>query len=179
MQGLSYLSSNISGGYGDKSLNHLLESARLDSSQPEIFRVLGDYYKNLPNGAKRAVRCYQKAVLLNCEDEEAGVSINYSKLLITNWWDQFELYFCNFCFLYYFDYEWTFWWGHIFLVASGSIMCLVRWWRPSVIGTHNLPGSISEISSFILGIQTFRLSSGVVFFSYSTPHLKTLFCSSL
>jgi cytochrome c-type biogenesis protein CcmH/NrfG len=74
MQGLAYLTSTISQEYIDKSLLHLLESAKLDPSQPEIFRVLGDYYRNQPNGAKRAMRCYQKAVLLNCEDADAGVS---------------------------------------------------------------------------------------------------------
>lgn len=73
--GLFYWTFNASSDCKEKALSHLLESARLDSSQSEVFRILGHYYKDLPGGSKRAVRCYQKAVLLNCEDEEAGEAL--------------------------------------------------------------------------------------------------------
>ncbi|KAI5077841.1 hypothetical protein GOP47_0007665 [Adiantum capillus-veneris] len=59
----------------DKALSHLLESARLDSSQYEVFRTLGHYHKDIPGGLKRAIRCYQKAVSINCEDSEAGEAL--------------------------------------------------------------------------------------------------------
>eukprot|EP00250_Pteridium_aquilinum_P005930 c15945_g1_i1 orf=480-5567(-) len=58
-----------------KALSHLLESARLDSSQSEVFRALGHYYKDLPGSLKRAIRCYQKAISINCEDAEAGEAL--------------------------------------------------------------------------------------------------------
>ncbi|MCO5601085.1 hypothetical protein L7F22_055204 [Adiantum nelumboides] len=59
----------------EKALGHLLESARLDSSQSEVFRTLGHYHKDVPGALKRAIRCYQKAISINCEDSEAGEAL--------------------------------------------------------------------------------------------------------
>ncbi|KAL2650302.1 hypothetical protein R1flu_018430 [Riccia fluitans] len=59
----------------NKVLAQLLEAVKLDPSQSDVFRLLGHCYNHIFGDAQRAIRCYQKAVTLNCEDEEAGEAL--------------------------------------------------------------------------------------------------------
>ncbi|OAE29695.1 hypothetical protein AXG93_509s1480 [Marchantia polymorpha subsp. ruderalis] len=59
----------------DKVLSQLLEAVKLDPTQSEFFRQLGHCYNRLAGDTQRAIRCYQKAVNLNLEDEEAGEAL--------------------------------------------------------------------------------------------------------
>ncbi|KAH6558445.1 hypothetical protein KP509_1Z063400 [Ceratopteris richardii] len=59
----------------EKALSHFMESAKLDPNQSEVFCMLGHYYKDFPVSRGRAIRCYQKAITVNCEDSEAGEAL--------------------------------------------------------------------------------------------------------
>ncbi|KAG6542180.1 hypothetical protein Mapa_016412 [Marchantia paleacea] len=59
----------------DKVLSQLLQAVKLDPTQSEFFRQLGHCYNGLAGDTQRAIRCYQKAVNLNLEDEEAGEAL--------------------------------------------------------------------------------------------------------
>lgn len=74
LQGLLYWKAGgLMSELKDKVLSQLLEAVKLDPTQSEFFRQLGHCYNRLAGDTQRAIRCYQKAVNLNLEDEEAGV----------------------------------------------------------------------------------------------------------
>ncbi|CAM6087406.1 unnamed protein product [Calypogeia fissa] len=59
----------------EKAFSQFLEAVKLDPSQPDVFRYLGHYYKDTTVDMQRAMRCYQKSISLDPEDEEAGEAL--------------------------------------------------------------------------------------------------------
>lgn len=60
--------------YKGKAAEHFLASAKLNPSEGAAFRFLGHYYSQVLADVQRASKCYQRAVTLNPDDFEAGVS---------------------------------------------------------------------------------------------------------
>ncbi|KAF8014969.1 hypothetical protein BT93_H0690 [Corymbia citriodora subsp. variegata] len=57
----------------EKAAEHFMKSAKLDPNNAAAFKYLGHYYgKVASDGAQRAVKCYQRAVVLNPDDQESG-----------------------------------------------------------------------------------------------------------
>ncbi|XP_024542904.1 tetratricopeptide repeat protein SKI3 [Selaginella moellendorffii] len=56
----------------EKAAHEFVESAKLDPSRADTFIYLGHYYRELAKDLRRAVRCYQKAVALDAENEATG-----------------------------------------------------------------------------------------------------------
>lgn len=59
----------------EKAAEHFLASAKLNPSNGPAFRFLGHYYRDVSVDAQRSVKCYQRAVALDSNDSEAGVSL--------------------------------------------------------------------------------------------------------
>ena len=60
--------------YKEKSAEHFVASAKLNPGDGASFRFLGHYYSRDSLDVQRAAKCYQRAVNLNADDFEAGVS---------------------------------------------------------------------------------------------------------
>ncbi|CAG0895085.1 unnamed protein product [Darwinula stevensoni] len=58
-----------------EALKRLLQAAKADPFDMEVFLALGHAYRRTGTGAERAVKCYQKALSFNPTHEEAGVSL--------------------------------------------------------------------------------------------------------
>ncbi|KAJ7518221.1 hypothetical protein O6H91_21G059300 [Diphasiastrum complanatum] len=58
----------------ERALGCLLRAAQLNPSQTDVFHHLGHLYRDVGD-VRRAIRCYQKAISLNAEDEEAGEAL--------------------------------------------------------------------------------------------------------
>jgi superkiller protein 3 len=59
----------------ERAVAQLVEAARLNPREADVFRYLGHYYQQNARDTRRAARCYQKAITLNSEDEEAGEAL--------------------------------------------------------------------------------------------------------
>lgn len=58
----------------ERAAEHFVKSAKLDPNNAAAFKYLGHYYgRGGSDGAQRAVKCYQRAVVLNPDDQESGV----------------------------------------------------------------------------------------------------------
>jgi len=57
----------------ERAVAQLVEAARLNPRDADVFRYLGHYYQQNARDTRRAARCYQKAITLDSEDGEAGV----------------------------------------------------------------------------------------------------------
>lgn len=73
MQGLVYWETGERSGK-ERAVAQLVEAARLDPKEAGVFRYLGHYYNQIAGDTRRAARSYQKAITLDPEDAEAGVS---------------------------------------------------------------------------------------------------------
>lgn len=65
------------------AVDHFVLSAKLNPSNGAAFRYLGHYYGGVSADKSRAAKCYQRAVSINPDDYEAGVSGYF--LEIENW----------------------------------------------------------------------------------------------
>lgn len=72
LQGLVYLETGGRSGM-ERAVAQLVEAARLDPREADVFRYLGHYYRQIAGDTRRAARSYQKAIMLDPEDAEAGV----------------------------------------------------------------------------------------------------------
>eukprot|EP01018_Ginkgo_biloba_P009368 Gb_35868 [translate_table: standard] len=61
--------------YKEKAVEQFVLSAKLDPSNGDVYRFLGNYYNQISRDTHRASRCYQKSVTLNAEDSEAGEAL--------------------------------------------------------------------------------------------------------
>lgn len=60
----------------EKAAEHFMKSAKLDPNNAAAFKYLGHYYGEVASdGAQRAVKCYQRAVVLNPDDQESGEAL--------------------------------------------------------------------------------------------------------
>lgn len=58
----------------ERAVEHFVVSAKLNPCNGAAFRYLGHYYSKVSVDEQRASKCYLRAVNLNPEDFEAGVS---------------------------------------------------------------------------------------------------------
>ncbi|KAK4753087.1 hypothetical protein SAY87_021885 [Trapa incisa] len=58
----------------ERAAEHFLISARLNPQNAAAFRYLGHYYGGTRD-SQRAIKCYQRAVTLNSDDQEAGEAL--------------------------------------------------------------------------------------------------------
>jgi len=65
----------------EKAAEHFIQSAKLNPKNGISFKYLGHYYANVSLDTQRAIKCYQRAVVLNPDDSESGVSFVVSSLL--------------------------------------------------------------------------------------------------
>lgn len=61
----------------EKAADSFLASAKLNPNNGDAFRSLGLFYEQVAGDRQRAAKCYQRAVTLNPDDAEAGVSVPY------------------------------------------------------------------------------------------------------
>lgn len=66
----------------EKAAEHFMISAKLNPQNGPTFRYLGHYYSRVSIDHQRALKCYQRAVTLNPDDSESGVSFNSSRVLL-------------------------------------------------------------------------------------------------
>jgi superkiller protein 3 len=59
----------------EKAVEQFILAVKLDPSNGDAYRFLGNYYNLASRDKQRATRCYQKCVTLNPEDSEAGVCL--------------------------------------------------------------------------------------------------------
>jgi superkiller protein 3 len=59
----------------EKAAESFLASAKLNPNFADAFRYLGHFYERVVGDRQRAAKCYQRAVTLNPDDAEAGVSV--------------------------------------------------------------------------------------------------------
>ncbi|XP_041022054.1 tetratricopeptide repeat protein SKI3 isoform X4 [Juglans microcarpa x Juglans regia] len=59
----------------EKAAEHFVISAKLNPQNAAAFRFLGHYYAHFSVDAKRALKCYQRAVSLNPDDSHSGESL--------------------------------------------------------------------------------------------------------
>ncbi|CAI9115330.1 OLC1v1016211C1 [Oldenlandia corymbosa var. corymbosa] len=55
-----------------KAAEHFVISAKLNPQNGNAFRYLGDYYAQISRDSQRALKCYQRAVILDPDDSLAG-----------------------------------------------------------------------------------------------------------
>lgn len=65
----------------EKAAEHFILSAKLNPKHGESFKYLGHYYGRVSLDTQRALKCYQRAIALNPDDSESGVSLLFSLLL--------------------------------------------------------------------------------------------------
>lgn len=58
----------------EKAAQHFILSAKLNPKNGQSFKYLGHYYAGISLDTHRAIKCYQRAVVLNPDDSESGVS---------------------------------------------------------------------------------------------------------
>ncbi|KAL0283122.1 UNVERIFIED_CONTAM: Tetratricopeptide repeat protein SKI3, partial [Sesamum radiatum] len=56
----------------EKAVEHLMAAAKLNPQNAVAFRYLGHYYARIAPEPQRALKCYQRAVVINPDDLEAG-----------------------------------------------------------------------------------------------------------
>lgn len=56
----------------DKAAEHFVLAAKLNPKYAAAFKYLGHYYGRAGD-TQRALKCYQRAVTLNSDDDESGV----------------------------------------------------------------------------------------------------------
>ncbi|XP_010932168.1 tetratricopeptide repeat protein SKI3 isoform X1 [Elaeis guineensis] len=76
----------------EKAAEHFLACAKLKPSEGAAFRFLGHYYSQVSD-AQRASKCYQRAVILNPDDFEAGEGL--CDLLDAEGKESLEIAFCK------------------------------------------------------------------------------------
>lgn len=59
----------------EKAVEQFILAVKLDPSNGDAYRFLGNYYNLASRDKQRATRCYQKCVTLNPEDSEAGEAL--------------------------------------------------------------------------------------------------------
>ncbi|KAK4424686.1 Tetratricopeptide repeat protein SKI3 [Sesamum alatum] len=59
----------------EKAVEHLMVAAKLNPQNAVAFRYLGHYYARIVPEPQRALKCYQRAVVLNPDDLEAGEAL--------------------------------------------------------------------------------------------------------
>ncbi|KAK8471871.1 hypothetical protein PHAVU_002G054600 [Phaseolus vulgaris] len=59
----------------EKAAQHFLQSAKLNPKNGISFKYLGHYYASISLDTQRAIRCYQRAVVLNPDDSESGEAL--------------------------------------------------------------------------------------------------------
>ncbi|RDY08827.1 Tetratricopeptide repeat protein SKI3, partial [Mucuna pruriens] len=59
----------------EKSAEHFILSAKLNPRNGESFKYLGHYYGGVSLDTQRAIKCYQRAVVLNPDDSESGEAL--------------------------------------------------------------------------------------------------------
>jgi len=64
----------------EKAAEHFIQSAKLNPKNGISFKYLGHYYASVSLDTQRAIRCYQRAVVLNPDDSESGVSFVFNCL---------------------------------------------------------------------------------------------------
>lgn len=62
--------------FKERAIEHFVTSAKLNPNNATAFRFLGHYYSQVAVDRQRACKCYQRAVALNPNDFEAGVSLS-------------------------------------------------------------------------------------------------------
>ncbi|BAU00867.1 hypothetical protein VIGAN_10250300 [Vigna angularis var. angularis] len=64
------------GGEGkEKAAEYFIQSAKLNPKNGLSFKYLGHYYANVSLDIQRAIKCYQRAVVLNPDDSESGETL--------------------------------------------------------------------------------------------------------
>lgn len=58
----------------EKAAEHFVKSAKFNPQNAAAFRYLGDYYRGVCSDNQRALKCYQRAISLNPDDSDSGVS---------------------------------------------------------------------------------------------------------
>lgn len=64
----------------EKAAQHFLLSAKLNPKNGDSFKYLGHYYRSVSLDTQRALKCYQRAVAINPDDFESGVTIHHHYL---------------------------------------------------------------------------------------------------
>ncbi|KAK4406562.1 Tetratricopeptide repeat protein SKI3 [Sesamum angolense] len=59
----------------EKAVEHLMLAAKLNPQNAAAFRYLGHYYARIAPEPQRALKCYQRAVVINPDDLEAGEAL--------------------------------------------------------------------------------------------------------
>ncbi|KAL2349572.1 hypothetical protein Fmac_003572 [Flemingia macrophylla] len=59
----------------EKAAEHFILSAKLNPKNGESFKYLGHYYGGVSLDTHRAIKCYQRAVVLNPDDSESGEAL--------------------------------------------------------------------------------------------------------
>lgn len=62
-------------GWKEQAAEHFVRSAKLNPHNGDSFRYLGYYYARVSVDTQRAFKCYQRAVTLNPNDCDSGVSV--------------------------------------------------------------------------------------------------------
>lgn len=62
-------------GEKEKAVEHFVAAAKANPSDSLPFRYLGHYYRTVAVDSQRAAKCYQRAVTLNPDDQEAGEAL--------------------------------------------------------------------------------------------------------
>lgn len=62
-------------GWKEQAAEHFVRSAKLNPQNGDSFRYLGYYYARVSVDTQRAFKCYQRAVTLNPNDSDSGVSV--------------------------------------------------------------------------------------------------------
>lgn len=61
--------------FKERAVEHFVTSAKLNPNNAAAFKFLGHYYSQVSVDRQRACKCYQRAVTLNPNDFEVGVSL--------------------------------------------------------------------------------------------------------
>ncbi|KAG4404033.1 hypothetical protein GLYMA_01G245200v4 [Glycine max] len=59
----------------EKAAQHFILSAKLNPKNGDCFKYLGHYYGGVSLDTQRAIKCYQRAVVLNPDDSESGEAL--------------------------------------------------------------------------------------------------------
>lgn len=80
----------------EKAAEHFVIAAKLNPQDANAFRYLGHYYSKVSVDTQRALKCYQRALTLDPQDSESGVSLilNFSPIFIHS----FNFLYCLFMF---------------------------------------------------------------------------------
>ena len=69
-------------GSKEQAAEHFVRSAKLNPQNGDAFRYLGHYYARVSVDTQRAFKCYQRAVTLNPNDADSGVSALHFPLFL-------------------------------------------------------------------------------------------------